>query len=191
MECDYFNLAVDQQTYFPVDLPERKHIFFYARPATPRRGFELGVRALEIFHVRNPDYRIVFAGGETNWGNLPFPLTNVGYIRFQELNELYNKCAAALVVSLTNCSLLPMEIMATGCPVVTTTGENNEKVLPKGTAVFAVPSPHQLAQALGDAARNPPPREKLVQNAVQFRWEDEIAGVERVFKRLMRTQPGR
>jgi len=191
MECDYFNLAVDQRTYFPMNLPERKHIFFYARPATPRRGFDLGIKALEIFHARNPDYRIVFAGGEPNWGNLPFPWTNVGYIRFEELNELYNKCAAALVVSLTNCSLLPPEIMATGCPVVTTTGENNEEVLAAGSAIFAAPSPHHLAEALENAVRNPPPRDELIEKVSQFRWEDEMANVESIFKRLLRTQPAR
>jgi glycosyltransferase involved in cell wall biosynthesis len=188
MECDYFNLAVDLETYFPRNLAERKKVFFYARPATPRRGFDLGIKALEIFHSRNPDYQIVFAGGDLNGMSLPFPATNVGYTSEQKLNDLYNESAAALVVSLTNCSLLPLDIMATGCPVVTTTGENNEKVLPPDSAIFVAPSPHHLAEALEDAVRNPPPGERLSQKASQFNWEDEAVRLDAIFKRLLRAQ---
>ncbi len=179
---------MDPQTYFPRNLAERKKIFFYARPATPRRGFHLGLKALEIFHSRNPGFQLVFAGADLSRESFPFPVTNVGYISARDLNDLYNECAAALVVSLTNCSLLPPEIMATGCPVVTTTGENNEKVLPADSAIFAAPSPHHLAEALENAVRNPPPREKLIEQASQFRWEDEIAKVEAIFKRVLRNQ---
>ena len=188
MECDYFNLAVDLETYFPRNLAERKKVFFYARPATPRRGFDLGVKALEIFHSRNPDYQIVFAGGDLNGMSLPFPTTNVGYTSEQKLNDLYNESAAALVVSLTNCSLLPLDIMATGCPVVTTTGDNNEKVLPPDSAIFVAPSPHHLAEALEHAVRNPPPGERLSQKASQFSWEDEAVRLDAIFKRLLRGQ---
>jgi len=191
MECDYFNLAVDLQTYFPKNLADRKKIFFYARPVTPRRGYDLGLKALEIFHSRNPGYQLVFAGADLSRERFPFPVTNVGYISAQDLNDLYNECAAALVVSLTNCSLLPPEIMATGCPVVTTTGENNEKVLPADSAIFAAPSPHHLAEALEDAVRNPPPREKLIEKVSRFRWEDEMAKLEAIFKRELRNGPGR
>lgn len=185
MKCDFFNLAVDLQVYFPKRVEERKKIVFYARPATPRRGFELGVKALEIFHSRNPGYEIIFAGGDLAKESFPFPVTNVGYVSEEKLNDLYNQSAAAVVVSLTNCSLLPLEIMATGCPVVTTVGENNELMLPPDSAIFAVPSPHHLAEALEDTAVNPPPREKLIEQASQFRWEDETAKVEAVFKRLL------
>ena len=188
MECDYFNLAVDLKTYFPRNLAERKKIFFYARPATPRRGFELGLKTLEIFHSRNPEYQIVLAGGDLNGVSLPFPATNVGYTSEQKLNDLYNESAAALVVSLTNCSLLPLDIMATGCPVVTTTGENNEKVLPPDSAIFVVPSPHHLAEALEDAVRHPPHRESLSEKASQFSWEDEAVRLDAIFKRLLLAQ---
>jgi len=191
MECDYFNLAVDHQTYFSKNLAERKKIFFYARPVTPRRGFELGLKALEIFHSRNPGYQLVFAGGDLSRESIPFPVTKAGYLSARDLNDLYNESAAALVISLTNCSLLPSEIMATGCPVVTTTGENNEKVLPAESAIFAAPSPYHLAEALENVVRNPPPREKLIEKGSQLRWEDELAKVEAIFKRLLRNASGR
>ncbi len=188
MECDFFNLAVDKQVYLPKKNGERKKIVFYARPATPRRGFEMGVKALEIFHSRNPGYEIIFIGGDLPENSFSFPATNVGYVGEDKLNDLYNQSAAALVISLTNCSLLPLEIMATGCPVITTTGENNEKVLPPDSAIFVVPSPHHLAEALEDAVKHPPPRESLIEKASQTSWEDEAARLEAIFKRLLRAQ---
>jgi glycosyltransferase involved in cell wall biosynthesis len=188
MECHSYNLAVDTKVYFPKSIEKRKKIAFYARPATPRRGFEMGIKALEIFHSRNPGYEIVFVGGDLPENRFSFPVTNLGYVGEDKLSDLYNQSAAALVISLTNCSLLPLEIMATGCPVVTTTGANNEKVLPPDSAIFVVPSPHHLAEALENAVRHPPPRESLSEKASQFNWEDEAVRLEAIFKRLLRAQ---
>jgi len=184
MDCDHFDLAVDSRVYYPKDVGPRRKIFFYARPATPRRGFELGVRALELFHLAHPEYEVVMAGGDVPYGGFPFPVTNVGYVPEERLNELYNSSAAALVISLTNCSLLPMEIMATGCPVVTTCGANNEKVLPANTAILAVPSPYHLAKALEEAVKRPM-RPELVEVVRAFSWDDQARKVASVLRRLL------
>ena len=190
MDCAHFNLAVDSQAYFPMDLPKRNKIFFYARPATPRRGYELGLKALEIFHAGNPQYEIILAGGEVFDRAFTFPVTNLGFIGEDRLNTLYNQSAAALVVSLTNCSLLPLEIMATGCPVVVTAGENNEKILPPDSAIFALASPHHLAKALEQAVKHPPKQEDLIAAAHQFSWEAETARVEAILKRIALARAG-
>jgi len=185
MQCDYFNLAVDHSVYYPTKTTERNTIFFYARPATPRRGFELGVKALELFHRRNPGYRIVLAGGDLPGTKFPFPVTDVGYVNERVLNDYYNQSAAALVISLTNCSLLPLEIMASGCPVVTTAGDNNEKSLPADSAIFAVPSPGHLCDALEEAIKNPPSQERLTAATAKYSWEEETARVGLFLRRLM------
>lgn len=179
MECDYFDLSVDTRAYFPKEMGPRRKLFFYARPATPRRGFELGVRALEVFHERNPGYQIVMAGGDVPSGTFSFPVDDVGYVSEERLNDLYNQSAAALVISLTNCSLLPLEIMATGCPVVSTIGDNNEKILPPDSAILAVPSPYHIAAALEEAVKKPF-RKELVDAVAGYKWEaqtDKIAAV--------------
>ncbi len=189
MQCDHFNLAADPAVYYPKNNGERRKVFFYARPATPRRGFELGVRALELFHARNPQYEIVFAGGEVHRSDFAMPVTNIGYAGESQLNDIYSQSAAALVVSLTNCSLLPLEIMATGCPVVTTAGDHNQQVLPPDSAIFVPPSPHHLAQALETAVRQPPARDRLVAAGACFRWEEEAHRVEGILQRLLAETP--
>jgi glycosyltransferase involved in cell wall biosynthesis/SAM-dependent methyltransferase len=184
MECDYFNLSVDTKAYFPKDMGARRKVFFYARPATPRRGFELGVAAIEVFHERNPGYEIVMAGGEVPAEAFSFPVTDVGYVSEDQLNDLYNQSAAALVISLTNCSLLPLEIMATGCPVVTTIGDNNDKILPPDSAILAVPSPHHLARALERAIKNPR-SDHLIAAASQYKWEEQAEKVDAALRKLI------
>ena len=92
MTCHAFNLAVDPAVYFPKPYRKRNKIFYYARPATPRRGFELGMQALDIFHSRHPEYEIVLAGGEIPHGNWKFPFNDRGYLSEERLNDLYNQC---------------------------------------------------------------------------------------------------
>ena len=141
MRCDHFELSVDHKTYFNKELEKRRKVFFYARPATPRRGFEIGIKALEIFAKRNPKFEILLAGQKLSGLRLNFPFTDVGYVTWSKLNDIYNECAVALIISLTNYSLLPLEIMAAGCPVVTNFGENNEKNLPEESVIYSHLSP--------------------------------------------------
>jgi glycosyltransferase involved in cell wall biosynthesis len=68
--------------------------------------------------------------------------------------------------------------MAAGCPVVTTSGPNNEEVLPPNSAIFAQASPDCLAAALEEAVQRPF-RQELVDLAGMYSWEAEgkkIAG---------------
>jgi glycosyltransferase involved in cell wall biosynthesis/SAM-dependent methyltransferase len=181
MECGYFDLSVDTAAYYAKEGGSRRKVFFYARPATPRRGFELGVQALEVFHRRNPGYEVVMAGGDVPSDAFSFPVTDVGYVSEDRLNDLYNESAAALVISLTNCSLLPLEIMATGCPVVTTLGDNNAKILPPDSAVLAVPSPHHLAQALEEAIKDPH-RGDLIAAAKRYDWSEQADKVASILR---------
>jgi 2-polyprenyl-3-methyl-5-hydroxy-6-metoxy-1,4-benzoquinol methylase/glycosyltransferase involved in cell wall biosynthesis len=179
MTCHPFNLAADPAIYFPKPYRQHNKIFYYARPATPRRGFELGMQALDVFHSRHPEYEIVLAGGEIPQGSWKFPFNNRGYLSEDRLNDLYNQCGAALVISLTNCSLLPLEIMSAGCPVVTNVGANNELALPPDSAIYAIPSPSQLADALEQAIKIED-RDGLVTLARQYSWEEQFATVERI-----------
>ncbi len=119
MTCDALDFGVDLQEYSLLNPKPRKEVLFYARPVTPRRGFELGVLALQDFHTKHPDYIINFVGWDITPYQIPFPYVNQGILPVEGLRELYNRCAAGLVLSFTNMSLLPLEMLASGCqPVV-------------------------------------------------------------------------
>lgn len=151
MKCEYYEFGADTKVYTYANDDDRKEVFFYARPITARRGFELGILALKKFHEMHPDYIINLAGWDVAEYDIPFPYINHKALRVGELSALYNRCAAALVLSLTNMSLLPLELLAAGTIPVVNDAENNRLVSNNPYIHYAQPSPHALAQAMSEA----------------------------------------
>ena len=150
MACDYYDFGSDFSRYAYANAGERKRVFFYARPVTPRRGFELGVLALELFSRQHPDYELHFAGWDVGDYKLPFKFVNHGSMKLDELNELYNSCAAGLVISLTNMSLLPLELLAAGCIPVVNDAPNNRLVSDNPYIAYTQSSPQAFADKLSE-----------------------------------------
>jgi len=150
MKCSHYDFGADKKNYRLTNNGDRKEIFFYARPVTERRGFDLGVMALEIFHKRMPEYTINLAGWDVSGYNIPFPYVNLKAMQIEELSDVYNKCSAALVMSLTNMSLLPLELLASGTIPVVNDGPNNRLVSDNPYIAYTQASPEALAQALID-----------------------------------------
>ena len=150
MKADYFDFGADIDIYRPKkDLKKKKRVCFYARAHTERRGFELGVMALKIFKDRHPEYEIVFFGQDMTEYNIPFEFTNRGILTKEELADLYHENVACLVLSLTNVSLLPLELLVAGCIPVMNDGENNTLVLGDNSDIaYAAAYPVALATQL-------------------------------------------
>lgn len=148
METSYYDFGADKSLYNITNKKHRKEIFFYARPVTERRGFDLGIMALEIFHKEMPDYIINFAGWDISEWAVPFPYINHKSLKLDELNKIYNNCSAALVVSLTNMSLLPLELLAAGVTPVVNEGPNNRLVSDNEYIKYTSSSPRALADAM-------------------------------------------
>jgi glycosyltransferase involved in cell wall biosynthesis len=159
MRTSAFGFAADLSNYSFTRTQPGEDIFFYARPVTTRRGFELGVMALQHVARAQPDRTIHLAGWDTSNYDLPFAHVNHGTMRISDLNELYNKCAVGLVLSLTNLSLLPLELLASGVIPVLNRGDNNLKVAQNDFIRYADPSPHALASALMQEMDRPDPHE--------------------------------
>jgi glycosyltransferase involved in cell wall biosynthesis len=140
--------ALTSSDYKLTNKSERKKILYYARPVTPRRGFELGSLALQIFNKMHPEYEIHCLGWDLSRYDLPFPFVNRGILNAEELNNLYNECATGLVLSFTNMSLLPLEMMAAGCIPVLNEAEHTKMVPFSGQMEYAEPNPAALADAL-------------------------------------------
>lgn len=150
MAADYFNFGADMDIYrYKPEVKKQKKICFYARPVTERRAFELGVIALDIFHKNHPEYEIEFFGWDTGNYQIPFPYKNRGILSHEDVARLYHESEACLVLSLTNVSLLPLELLAAGCIPVMNEGENNSLVLGENDYIHYVPaSPIQMAAEL-------------------------------------------
>lgn len=189
MKCDYFELGSDPKEYYIKNHShERKKIFFYARPVTPRRGFELGILALEQFHHLHPEYEIHFLGWDITPYEIPFPYINHGIMKTEELNDLYNECVAGLVLSFTNMSLLPLEMLASGCIPVINDAEHTRMVSYSKHLKYAEPSPEALASVLSQVvSRNKAEKSKGAQEAAQyakkFKWDDSNSKIDTILKK--------
>jgi len=186
MPCDSFDFASDGNTYFRKNSSARDGVLFYARPVTPRRGFELGCIALKIFHDANPGYKIHLVGWDVRDYSVEFPHVNHGIVSPDELNELYNECCAALVLSFTNLSLLPLELLSAGCVPVLNEGPNNRLVLDNEFVRYAPPTPGGLADTLTQVVRMPDLESQSTLGAasvISLSWSDAFAAVEAAIRR--------
>jgi O-antigen biosynthesis protein len=148
MATDAFDFGRDSAYHLVNGAGVRDGIVFYAKPEAPRRAFELGLMALQLFAERHPDITIHFYGNRI--GTLPFPFKDHGLLRPNELNSIYNRCFAGLSLSMTNVSLVPHEMLSAGCIPVVNDAEHNRIVLDNKFVHYAPPTPHALAGALSD-----------------------------------------
>ena len=146
MTVDTFKYGCDISQYRRSPSSPRSGIVFYARRESARRGFELGLMALEIFAARNPGIEIHIYGDKL--GKLRFPYTDHGHVTPEQLNAIYNRCFAGLSLSFTNVSLVALEMLAAGCiPVVNDTVQVRTD-LDNPFVYYAPPYPQALAAQL-------------------------------------------
>lgn len=148
MRTDSFSFGAEKSVYHITNNHKRKEVFFYARPVTPRRGFEVGIMALDAFAKAKPEYTITLAGWDVSNYEIPFKYNNLSNLDIRDLNEVYNRCSAALVMSLTNMSLLPLELLASGVIPVVNEGENNRLVSDNPFIEYCEISPKAMAERL-------------------------------------------
>lgn len=183
MPCYPFNFGFDRKAYIEV-LPKKdkvERVFFYARPPTDRRGFELGVLALYHLYKKRPNIEVVFAGWDLSGYRFPFINLNAGVLKLEELPQLYANCSVALVISFTNLSLLPLEIIASGCPVVINEGENNSWLDKSKYFHYSKGDPESLGNKLDDVLSLPKDKRLNIEKSKSFlnqlSWEKETEKV--------------
>lgn len=153
MGADSFEFGCDTGKYHLLNGAARDGVVFYAKLGAPRRAFELGMMALQLFARRHPDLTIHLYGGVA--GGLPFRCVDHGVLRPDQLNEIYNRCFAGLSLSMTNVSLVPHEMLSAGCIPVVNDAKYNRMVLANPHVQYAAPTPHALADALHEVVTAP------------------------------------
>lgn len=136
----------DHEVYSADVHSRRDGVVFYSRPGVARRGYELGVAALELFHRARPEVPIHSIGKMA--GRPPFPTTVHATLTPRQLNQLYARCAAGLVLSFTNVSLVPFELLAAGVVPVLNEWDYSRLDLNGDHVVWSPPTPKLLAEAL-------------------------------------------
>lgn len=183
------DFGVDHDLYRPGRPAERPRLVFYARPTTARRGTMLGLETLARVKRARPDVEIVLYGSRTSLV-ASFAHRDAGILSRQELADLYASAHGGLVLSFTNLSLVPPEMMAAGCPVVAVDVPAVRWFLRHGeNALLVEPTPEALADALLRVLDDGPLRQRLVErgraSVAELTWERSGAQFEAVVRRAV------
>lgn len=167
-----FGFSFDKQLYVdraqPRSSDDPQRVFFYARPPTSRRAFELGILVLAEVAARHPEVEIVMAGWDLSDYEIPFRFRDAGVLKLDDLPALFRSCDVSLVLSYTNVSLLPLELMACGCVVVSNDGPFVEWLLNDEIAKLVQSDVVEMAKAICDLLDNPHERNRLKQAGLEF-----------------------
>jgi glycosyltransferase involved in cell wall biosynthesis len=186
----HFDLAVDHTTYHATagprqeDLVARQEdlVVFYARDATPRRAVPLGLLALSELSRRRPNVRIALYG-EARPSRAAFEHRHLGLLDPPRLAELYRSATVGMVLSLTNPSLVGLEMMASGLPCVELASESMLASFGRdGPFELAAPEPLALCEAieslLDDPARQEASRRTGLELMRRRTWEQAASQLE-------------
>lgn len=130
-------------------------IAFYARQYTPRRAVALGFAAFELLHKRGVKFQAELFGEADLRFDYDFPHVQHGILTPIELGELYRSCDIGVVFSTTNYSLIPLEMMACGLPVVEIDTQSTRAIFKNDEVAFAAPMPYAIADAVEALAADP------------------------------------
>ena len=190
-QAEAFEYGVDFESYQTTGGPrDLRTVLFYARPATPRRATELGMLAIEELVRRHPDTRVILFG-DSKPPPAPFDYEFAGVLEPAALARLYGRATVGLVLSLTNYSLIPKEMMACGLPVVDVRGANAESVFGSHPDVIelADADPLALSEALESLLEDEARRERMAAAGRDFvdgmTWSAAADQIERALRGWM------
>jgi beta-1,2-rhamnosyltransferase WsaF-like protein len=192
MPADHFDFGRDLSYALDESVDaagQRTGVCVYSRPDTPRRAFQLAMLCLDLFAARHPEVDIHLFGASAGT-RLPFAATDHGLRTPAQLNDLYNRCIGGVVLSATNVSLVPHEMLAAGCIPLVNDAEHNRMVLDNAHIAYAPATPFELADALCALVERPVSERSAAARAAAASvqgssWDEAGAAVERIVRRVV------
>ena len=172
-----FDLGVRHDLYRPADVPrEDDLVIVYGRAVTARRAVPLALLAME--EVRGARVQLF---GEHR--RLRTRFEQIGALPPEELPRLYSRATVGVVLSMTNPSLVPTEMLACGLPVVDVASDAMVTTFGReGPVVLADFDPLALAGAVNALLRDPAERARRSAEGIEWvqrrRWPTAAAQVE-------------
>ena len=175
--------STDRNIFFPANEGGQvreavSRIFFYGRPSTERRCFELGIEVLYLISLKYPDIELVIAGLDMKQAP-SFKCTMLGNLTLAKTGELYRSCDIGIAFSGTNLSYLPGELMACGVPVISNNGPHVEWYCRHGeNSLLVDPTPRSVLAAVTSLVEDKVLRQRLavggIERAGLTTWEGEM-----------------
>jgi O-antigen biosynthesis protein len=153
--ASHFDLGVDHSVYRPRTGTRREDlVIFYARSSTARRAVPLGIAGLAELAGRRRRVEVELFGDaarspvQARRGLVERP-RRLGILPEEELASLYARATIGIVFSLTNPSLVGLEMMASGLPCIELASEAMIATFGKeGPLQLVDPDPLELCCAI-------------------------------------------
>jgi O-antigen biosynthesis protein len=146
-----------------------KTLVAFHQPGKPRRMGALVESALDEFHQRNPSWRILTLGSSDTHSKFDW-MENLGVLNPIDLSTVYSAADMGLVLSATNNSLVPLEMLASGMVVITNSGLNTEWMGSRPNLLYCSANTTAIVKTLEFAAAQSPLRGS---NSIPL-WEEVI-----------------
>lgn len=174
-----FPLCVDHDVYKIFKTLKRLkkiNIAVYSRSYTPRRCVGLIIAGLKQLYKEFNDFHVSFFGQNDIPYEIDFEYTNYGILNPQELSVLYNSCDIGIVFSATNYSLIPLEMMACGLPVIEIDTESTRAVFNEDIISFVQADPRSISKGILSLIKHKDKRQQQAERALKFvenlKWEN-------------------
>ena len=169
MDTVSFGFSYDKEIYVPHEKKDMNpRIFFYARPVTPRRDFELGLLALNELSKKVENLTVCFAGWDISNYEIPFKYESYGILPIEQLSEVYAQCDMCFVISNTNLSLLPLEVMASNSVAVCSVGDNSTWLVNDTNSILVDYDPDLIAEKMAYYLNHPEELNVIRENGLKF-----------------------
>lgn len=153
--------------------PKKNYLMIVYLKHAPKRGFLYLLMALEELYksAREKGYniKVLFFGNDKRIKYpIKIPYINLGYPSKEKLRELYQKADFGIVFSYTNISLVTLEMIASGCPVVEVIDGSFTTFFSEDSAILVDSYPKDFVRKIIYYMDHPEERLRIVQNALRL-----------------------
>jgi glycosyltransferase involved in cell wall biosynthesis len=184
-------LGVDHALFSATNETREPFLLYPARP-WPHKNHVRLLEAFVLLRSELPELRLVLTGGGLEaLGPLPAGVERMGNVASEELASLYRTAACLVFPSLyEGFGLPPLEAMASGCPVATSSAGAIPEICGDAAVYFDPEDPEAIANGVREAlALADELREAGITRASAFTWEENARAHEAVYRLVGGKQP--
>lgn len=180
---DVVHLGLDHELFRPRPEPREPFLLYPANP-WPHKNHARLFQAFAELRRRRPELRLVLTGTGLERLEAPVGVEVRGRVPREELASLYRRASALVFPSLyEGFGQPPLEAMASGCPVASSTAGALPEVCGGAARYFDPTSVDELVEAVSTVLDDPQPLvEKGLARAAEFTWEACARGHDAVYR---------